>query len=142
MFTTPFSFVLLPLFLLPFALAYPKGGIEQQVYDNLVRYTKYSSAVYQKLCPWPLGNTLVAQVRTCYGRLERGTSFTRGALVLRRFYGYKRLLRPRRFTQGDRPRVPWVGCQHSGGLLHRSASTINPQNVMVQLISKQTQRWS
>ena len=63
MFTTPFSLVLLPLLLFPLALAYPQEGIERQVYDNLVRYTKYSSAVYQKLCLRPLGNTLVAQVR-------------------------------------------------------------------------------
>lgn len=61
------SSLLLTLLLLSLALAYPKEGIEQQVYDNLVRYTKYSSAVYQKLCPRPLGNTLVAQVRAlCY----------------------------------------------------------------------------
>lgn len=65
-----FSLVLLPLLLLPLAFGYPKGGIEQQVYDDLVRYTKYSSAVYQKLCLRPLGNTLVAQVRTIYGLPE------------------------------------------------------------------------
>ena len=66
MFTTAFSQVLLPLLLLPLTFGYPKGGIEQQVYDDLVRYTKYSSAVYQKICLRPLGNTLVAQVRTPY----------------------------------------------------------------------------
>ena len=64
MLTTVFSLVLWPILLFPLAFAYPKGGVEQQVYDNLVRYTKYSSAVYQKLCLRPLGNTLVAQVRT------------------------------------------------------------------------------
>jgi len=63
MLTTAFSLVLLPLLVLPLALGNPKGGIEQQVYDNLVRYTKYSSAAYQKVCLRPLGNTLVAQVR-------------------------------------------------------------------------------
>lgn len=67
MFANAFSQVFLPLLLLPLALGYPKGGIEQQVYDDLVRYTKYSSAVYQKVCVRPLGNTLVAQVRTLYG---------------------------------------------------------------------------
>ena len=67
MFTTAFSLVLLPLLLLPLASGYPKKGIEQQVYDDLVRYTKYSSAVYQKLCLRPLGNTLVAQVRALCG---------------------------------------------------------------------------
>ncbi|KAF5328718.1 hypothetical protein D9619_011731 [Psilocybe cf. subviscida] len=36
-------------------------GIDQTTYDNLVRYTKYSSAVYQWICPAPLGNTLVDQ---------------------------------------------------------------------------------
>lgn len=39
------------------------SGIDQTTYDNLVRYTKYSSAVYQWICPAPLGNTLVDQVR-------------------------------------------------------------------------------
>jgi hypothetical protein len=64
MFTITISFVLLPLLLLPLALGHIKGGVEQQVFDDLVRYTKYSSAAYQKLCLRPLGNTLVAQVRT------------------------------------------------------------------------------
>lgn len=58
--------VLLLLLLSPLAFGYPKGGVEQQAYDDLVRYTKYSSAVYQKICLRPLGNTLVAQVRTPY----------------------------------------------------------------------------
>jgi len=70
MFATALSQVLLPLLLFPLAFGYPKGGIEQQVYDDLVRYTKYSSAVYQKLCLRPLGNTLVAQVRTLYNLPE------------------------------------------------------------------------
>ncbi|KAJ3505829.1 hypothetical protein NLJ89_g7212 [Agrocybe chaxingu] len=35
------------------------NGIDQTTYDNLVRHTKYSSAVYQWICPRPLGNTLV-----------------------------------------------------------------------------------
>ncbi|KAF9050098.1 Alpha/Beta hydrolase protein [Panaeolus papilionaceus] len=38
-----------------------QSGISQTVYDNLVRYTKYSSAVYQWICPRPLGNPLVDQ---------------------------------------------------------------------------------
>lgn len=38
------------------------SGIDKTTYDNLVRYTKYSSAVYQWICPAPLGNTLVDQV--------------------------------------------------------------------------------
>ncbi|KAH9484947.1 putative feruloyl esterase A [Psilocybe cubensis] len=37
------------------------NGIDQTTYDNLVRYTKYSSAVYQWLCPKPLGNKLIDQ---------------------------------------------------------------------------------
>lgn len=41
----------------PFSLS-----INLTVYHDLVRYTKYSSAVYQKICPKPLGNALVAQV--------------------------------------------------------------------------------
>ncbi|PPQ63693.1 hypothetical protein CVT24_004578 [Panaeolus cyanescens] len=43
------------------ALESRQSGISQSVYDNLVRYTKYSSAVYQWICPRPLGNTLVDQ---------------------------------------------------------------------------------
>jgi len=35
------------------------SGISQSTYDDLVRYTKYSSAVYHGWCPKPLGNTLV-----------------------------------------------------------------------------------
>lgn len=72
MFPTAFSLVLLPLLLLPRTFCYLKGGIEQWVYDDLVRYTKYSSAVYQEVCPRPLGNTLVAQVRTLHELLNHG----------------------------------------------------------------------
>lgn len=83
MLATTFSLLLLPFLVFPLAFAYPKGGVEQQVYNNLVRYTKYSSAVYQKLCLRPLGNTLVAQVRALYPLiLNHGDSFKRGALVL------------------------------------------------------------
>ncbi|KAH7888966.1 Alpha/Beta hydrolase protein, partial [Phlebopus sp. FC_14] len=39
----------------------PSSGIDQTTYDNLVRYTKYSSGAYQVLCPRPMGNTLVEQ---------------------------------------------------------------------------------
>lgn len=78
MFTTVFSLVLL---LLPLTLGYPKEGIEQQVYDDLVQYTKYSSAVYQNICLRPLGNTLVAQVRILYDLLGPGDSVKLGALV-------------------------------------------------------------
>ncbi|KAJ7673607.1 Alpha/Beta hydrolase protein [Mycena rosella] len=34
-------------------------GISSSLYDDLVLYTKYSSAAYQIFCPRPLGNTLV-----------------------------------------------------------------------------------
>ncbi|KAJ7183672.1 alpha/beta-hydrolase [Mycena filopes] len=34
-------------------------SISSSLYDDLVRYTQYSSAAYQLLCPSPLGNTLV-----------------------------------------------------------------------------------
>ncbi|KAG5636517.1 hypothetical protein H0H81_007743 [Sphagnurus paluster] len=34
-------------------------GVSQDVYDDFTRYTKYSSAVYQWICPNPLGNKLV-----------------------------------------------------------------------------------
>ena len=78
MFTTAFSLVLL----LSSAFGFPKGGIEQRAYDDLVRYTKYSSAVYQKVCLRPLGNTLVAQVRILHDLLNLGNSVKHGALVL------------------------------------------------------------
>jgi len=35
------------------------SGIPQSTYDDLVRYTKYSSGAYQLVCPKPMGNTLV-----------------------------------------------------------------------------------
>ncbi|KAF9482264.1 alpha/beta-hydrolase [Pholiota conissans] len=35
------------------------NGIDQATYNDLERYTKYSSAVYQLICPSPLGNKLV-----------------------------------------------------------------------------------
>ena len=81
MFTTVFS-LLLSLLLPPLTFGYPKGGIEQQVYDDLVRYAKYSSAVYQQLCPRPLGNALVAQVRIPYDLSSPGNGIKRGPLVL------------------------------------------------------------
>ena len=40
----------------------PIGGIPQETYDDLVRYTKYSSGAYHLLCIRPLGNTLVESV--------------------------------------------------------------------------------
>lgn len=42
----------------------PSTGIDQETYDNLVRYTKYASASYQTLCPRPMGNTLVGEAST------------------------------------------------------------------------------
>ncbi|KAN0091398.1 Alpha/Beta hydrolase fold [Tylopilus felleus] len=39
----------------------PTVGVDQQTYDNLVRYTKYASGAYQLLCPRPLGNILVIE---------------------------------------------------------------------------------
>lgn len=38
------------------------SGIPQATFDDLVRYTKYSSGAYQLLCVRPLGNTLVESV--------------------------------------------------------------------------------
>ncbi|KAF5338462.1 hypothetical protein D9611_013235 [Ephemerocybe angulata] len=35
------------------------NGISQSIYDNLVRFAKFSSAAYQLVCPRPLGTTLV-----------------------------------------------------------------------------------
>jgi len=39
-----------------------QAAIDQATYDDLVLYTKYSSAVYQSICPHPLGDILVKQV--------------------------------------------------------------------------------
>lgn len=39
-----------------------RASITQSTYDDLVRYTKYSSGAYQLLCVKPLGNTLVQSV--------------------------------------------------------------------------------
>jgi len=39
----------------------PEKGIPEELYNELVRYTKYASGAYQVLCPRPMGNTLVAQ---------------------------------------------------------------------------------
>ncbi|KAI0309064.1 hypothetical protein OF83DRAFT_1180060 [Amylostereum chailletii] len=38
-------------------------GVRQHTYDELKRFAKYSSAVYQFICPRPLGNPLVDSVR-------------------------------------------------------------------------------
>jgi len=42
----------------------PSTGIDEETYDNFVRYTKYASASYQTLCPRPMGNTLVGEAST------------------------------------------------------------------------------
>jgi hypothetical protein len=39
------------------------GGISEEIYSELVLFTKYSSAIYQFICPRPLGNKLVKSVR-------------------------------------------------------------------------------
>ncbi|KAG1751286.1 Alpha/Beta hydrolase protein [Suillus paluster] len=39
----------------------PSDGIPEEVYKELVRYTKYASGAYQVLCPRPMGNVLVTQ---------------------------------------------------------------------------------
>lgn len=38
------------------------SSVSVHTYDELVRFAKYASAVYQFLCPRPLGNTLVQSV--------------------------------------------------------------------------------
>ncbi|KAJ7727598.1 alpha/beta-hydrolase [Mycena metata] len=56
-----FAFLFFNLFA-PAILASPlltSRSISSSLYDDLVRYTQYSSAAYQLLCPSPLGNTLV-----------------------------------------------------------------------------------
>jgi len=40
----------------------PSDGVPEEVYNELVRYTKYASGAYQVLCPRPMGNKLVTQV--------------------------------------------------------------------------------
>jgi len=61
--------------------------IHPSVYSELVRFTKYSSAVYQKICPRPLGNTLVAQfselVRNVNGFVVRDESRKEIVVVFR-----------------------------------------------------------
>ena len=44
-------------------LSRPDGGISENIYSELVLFTKYSSAIYQFICPRPLGNTLINSVR-------------------------------------------------------------------------------
>ena len=44
-------------------LSRPDGGISEDIYSELVLFTKYSSAIYQFICPRPLGNTLINSVR-------------------------------------------------------------------------------
>jgi hypothetical protein len=39
------------------------GGVSKRTYDDLDRFTKYASAVYTPMCPRPLGNKLVVEVR-------------------------------------------------------------------------------
>lgn len=58
----------------PVALESRQSGIDQTTYNDLERYTKYSSAVYQWICPKPLGNTLVKQV--CFSSLRVDTRQT------------------------------------------------------------------
>jgi hypothetical protein len=38
------------------------SSVSMHTYDELERFAKYSSAVYQFLCPRPLGNSLVQSV--------------------------------------------------------------------------------
>jgi hypothetical protein len=38
------------------------SGIPQSTYDELVRYTKYSSGAYHLVCLRPMGNTLIEAV--------------------------------------------------------------------------------
>ncbi|SRR6266404_1025281 len=44
-----------------------RGGISEDVYSELLLFAKYSSAVYQSVCPRPLGHTLVESVRYPHG---------------------------------------------------------------------------
>lgn len=39
-----------------------ESSVSMHTYDELERFAKYSSAVYQFLCPRPLGNSLVQSV--------------------------------------------------------------------------------
>jgi hypothetical protein len=43
------------------------SSVSMHTYDKLERFAKYSSAVYQFLCPRPLGNSLVRSV-SCVAR--------------------------------------------------------------------------
>jgi hypothetical protein len=44
-----------------------ESSVSMHTYDELERFAKYSSAVYQFLCPRPLGNSLVQSV-SCVAR--------------------------------------------------------------------------
>jgi hypothetical protein len=47
----------------PFLSRPIRGGVSEAIYSELVLFAKYSSAVYQFICPRPLGNKLVESVR-------------------------------------------------------------------------------
>ncbi|KAF8160627.1 Alpha/Beta hydrolase protein [Crassisporium funariophilum] len=55
------AFNTLKAFASPVVESRAPNGIDQSTYNDLERYTKYSSAVYQWVCPKPLGNKLVKQ---------------------------------------------------------------------------------
>ncbi|KAJ7164216.1 alpha beta-hydrolase [Mycena filopes] len=61
--TMPLSFICLLLALFIFTSSASSTvtprGIPVSLYNDFVLYTKYSSAAYQRICPRPLGNTLV-----------------------------------------------------------------------------------
>jgi hypothetical protein len=42
------------------------SSVTMHTYDKLERFAKYSSAVYQFLCPRPLGNSLVQSVSCAF----------------------------------------------------------------------------
>nr|GAT49317.1 predicted protein [Mycena chlorophos] len=66
-----FSFVSAALALfttLPVATALTTRAVTDALYEELVLYTKYSSAAYQLTCPHPLGNTLIKDFE--FGRTQ------------------------------------------------------------------------
>lgn len=80
--------------------------VSPALFDDFVRYTKYSSAAYLLLCRKPLGNTLVYSVRLL---LNVSSNLFIASLVFR---WRTRLHRTRRHSQRDHsdlPRNPYPG---------------------------------
>lgn len=52
------------------------GGISEDIFSELVLFTKYSSAIYQLICPRPLGNTRIKSVRPALPAMRASSKLT------------------------------------------------------------------